>query len=335
MFRRITSSKPCIALALLLAATTITFGDESNNASESETGPNGFWLGIQAVSASDALKSHLRIDSGLLVEHLVPDAPGAKAGIERHDVLLKYNEEALNGIPDLVDAVAEFKGEEATVQLIRAGKEMTLKLTPAERPEGSVARIAIPSGDSAKNLREWLRGFEQGDGDTPLRFQWIRPGFAIPGRIERRMNLPEGMSICVTKENNGPAKIVVKKDGETWEATEDKLDELPEDVRPTVERFLGRGLSAQIDLSQNGREEWLKNLIPDEKTRKAMQEQFNRAIKVNPGQTWPNSPKILRSSDVEKQFDELRGELKRLHEKIDELHGQRSDKNDSGESNEN
>jgi len=324
MFDKIVITRFFAAMALLLAATTISHGDDSNNASDSET-VDSYWVGVQAVPANETLKSHLQIESGLIARHLVPDAPGAKAGIEVHDVLLKYNEKVLNDISDLVDAVAEYKGAEATVTLIRAGKETTLKVTPAERPEGSVARIAIPPDGAAKGVYEWLRNFEQGNGDTPLRFQYIRPGFAMPRRFEKRMNLPKGTTISVTKENDGPAKIVVKRDEETWEVTEDALDELPKDVRPMVERFLGRGFSAQIDLSQDS-DKWLKNIFSDEKTRKEWQEKLNRATKAVPLRHWPITPQTVPNAEIQKQFDELRGDLKLLHEKIDELHSQRSNR---------
>jgi len=45
--------------------------------------------------------------------------------------------------------------------------------------------------------------------------------------------------IAVTKTGNEPARISVKKDGQTWEVTEKELDKLPPDIRPHVERMLG------------------------------------------------------------------------------------------------
>ena len=52
--------------------------------------------------------------------------------------------------------------------------------------------------------------------------------------------LPKDMSVTITKEGEQPAKIVVKQGDKTWETTEDKLDDLPDEVRGHVQSFLGR-----------------------------------------------------------------------------------------------
>jgi hypothetical protein len=49
------------------------------------------------------------------------------------------------------------------------------------------------------------------------------------------------MSVVIRKEGDHPATITVKRGDEKWEVTEKELDKLPADVRPHVERMLGRG----------------------------------------------------------------------------------------------
>ena len=51
------------------------------------------------------------------------------------------------------------------------------------------------------------------------------------------------MSISIHKSDDEPTKITVKRDGETWEVTEDNLDELPEDVRGHVKQMLSNGVN--------------------------------------------------------------------------------------------
>ena len=48
------------------------------------------------------------------------------------------------------------------------------------------------------------------------------------------------MKISVAREGDGPAKIHVERDGKSWDATSDKLDDLPDDVRGQVEQMLSR-----------------------------------------------------------------------------------------------
>ena len=56
----------------------------------------------------------------------------------------------------------------------------------------------------------------------------------------RRHELPDDMTVTVTKHGKDPAKITVAQADKTWEVTEDKLDDLPEEIRPHAEAILGR-----------------------------------------------------------------------------------------------
>ena len=61
---------------------------------------------------------------------MVPDSPAAKAGFERHDILLKANDKPLAHPHDLIEVVSEVGEKEMVVDLIRGGKAKTLKVTP-------------------------------------------------------------------------------------------------------------------------------------------------------------------------------------------------------------
>ena len=96
-------------------------------------------------------------------------------------------------------------------------------------------------------MQKWMQGMSAngeagGDGQAPLQFRFIRPGAIVPGDVLVTVPLPPNMSIVISKEGDQPAKIVVKRGDEKWEVTEKELDKLPADVRPHVERMLGRGL---------------------------------------------------------------------------------------------
>jgi membrane-associated protease RseP (regulator of RpoE activity) len=56
--------------------------------------------------------------------------------LENHDVLLKVNDKPLESPEDLREAVVGSKGEPLTIQLLRARKELTVKLTPEKRQPG-------------------------------------------------------------------------------------------------------------------------------------------------------------------------------------------------------
>ncbi len=57
-------------------------------------------------------------------------------------------------------------------------------------------------------------------------------------------NMPNNVQVTITRENDGPAKIMVKRGEESWTLQSDDqeaLAKLPDDVRPFVEQMLQGG----------------------------------------------------------------------------------------------
>lgn len=51
-------------------------------------------------------------------------------------------------------------------------------------------------------------------------------------------NLPDDLTVSMTKKGSEPARITVKKGEQSWEITEKELDKLPDDVRKQVESVI-------------------------------------------------------------------------------------------------
>jgi hypothetical protein len=74
----------------------------------------------------------------------------------------------------------------------------------------------------------------------PFDFRNFGPGVIVGGG-RGMANMPNGVSISIHKEEGQPAQITVKRGDETWEVVGDdpkSLDQLPDDLRPFVERML-------------------------------------------------------------------------------------------------
>ena len=69
---------------------------------------------------------------GAVVEHVSPDGPAGKAGIQRHDILLSVGDKPIKGPRDLSEAVNASEGKELTIKLLRGGKPQTVTVTPAK-----------------------------------------------------------------------------------------------------------------------------------------------------------------------------------------------------------
>jgi len=69
--------------------------------------------------------------SGVLVSELLPDAPGARAGLVPGDVMVALDGAAVGGVDDLHRALTEEKvGREVVLAVLRAAEMMTLRAIP-------------------------------------------------------------------------------------------------------------------------------------------------------------------------------------------------------------
>jgi membrane-associated protease RseP (regulator of RpoE activity) len=185
-----------------------------------------------------------------LVANVVPEGPAAKAGVKNNDILLRANDVELHEMADLVDLVAtegEKKGQIA-VEVLRRGQRETVYITPEERPGdlpghpgGAFGRafepgFGVPGGPGI--AQDLLHEF----GDMPFEFRQFGPGVIVGGG--GAANLPNGVSVSITKQNDEPARITVKRGGESWEIVGDdpeSLNQLPAELRPFVEQMLHGG----------------------------------------------------------------------------------------------
>lgn len=112
--------------------------------------PGKYFIGVHCEKVDDALRSHLQIEAGrgLIIKEIVPDSPAAKAGLQTHDVLLYAGQKPLADVNELVQVINDAGAEGLIVELgiLRGGKEMTLQVTPEERPAVAQVQQAIPEG---------------------------------------------------------------------------------------------------------------------------------------------------------------------------------------------
>ena len=220
-----------------------------------------YWLGLELDELPAVAKEQLGLSGGLVVESVVEDSPAAKAGLRANDILVKAGDAAIAEPADLLKAVGEAKDKELVLTIVRGGKETTIKATPAKRPKGEGIELkthrferrlpepgAAPGGaeraEATKLLEEALAklrtDLDKAGGET-VRMLFARPGVVAKRDVLKAVEFPKNLTVRVTKEGTGPAKIYVKRDDKEWEVTEDKLKELPEDIWIHVEPMLGKG----------------------------------------------------------------------------------------------
>jgi membrane-associated protease RseP (regulator of RpoE activity) len=221
--------------------------------------PSSHWIGVVVRPCDEVIRKHLKLEGGLVVDEVTPDSPAAKAGIEKHDILLTLNDASVADLKSLMDFLSENKEKVIVVKLLHDGAARTVEVAPAERPqdqfkffpEGGFS-FQLPEGGVPKEIELWMKEFAKDperarawrfEGE-PFRARFFHPGVLL-GEEEKveleaaQGKLPENLQITVKKQGDKPAKITVQRGDEKWEVTDEQLDKLPDDVRAHVETFLG------------------------------------------------------------------------------------------------
>ena len=275
-----------------------------------------YWVGVHAIPIDDALKSQLKLEDRLIVRSVMPNSPAATGGIQQHDILLKIGDHVVRNLDDLLKAVAGHDVKTVKVVVLRGGKELTLDMQPTERPadfEANLGReqraeLLADQLDSAWTpLGGWLRG------PAGARLRMVGPGV-----IENLQKLPGNLSITVTKHNDEPVRITVKRDDNTWEITGDEIDKLPEDLREHVRRRIhhqpgtfARGLEFMLPGVEDGAIHLDSNALLPEAIDGVLREQWERAAK--------QIDQLQRRLSEDDPFKALQEEMKSLRREVEKL----------------
>jgi hypothetical protein len=234
-----------------------------------------YWIGVGCEPASESLRSQLGLeaDKGLVVNEVMDGSPAKAAGIQPHDVLVSVlftsddsnavaAEQMLADISQLSGSVQQSGGKPLSVVLVRKGKQQTVEVTPAERPQPEFTLLEANSfhidigkpphnpekvQELLRQLQEELGGGPQGTmrlhmtapvvvaapPQAPITFPAPAQG-TVQGFVARveKSGLPAGMTLTITKTGNNPARIEVKQgEGKIWGAKEDEIDTLPVEAR--------------------------------------------------------------------------------------------------------
>ncbi|MBC8356774.1 MAG: PDZ domain-containing protein [Planctomycetes bacterium] len=264
-----------------------------------------YWIGVHAVPVDEALKSQLNIDARLIIRSVMPDSPGADAGLQQFDILLKFGDRDIKNIEELLKSVAASEGKAVKVVVLRGGKESTLDIQPTERP----ASIApnLPGGAGWKPLEAWF------GGPAGSRLRIVGPGV-----FEGLNALPGNLSIDVSRENDDPANITVKRDNETWKITENEIDELPEELREYVRRRLASprvALEWSPQLRLRGTDDGAIRVFPHTQ----IPEGVDGSLREQLGRAFQQLEQLQQRMSEDDPFKALQEEMKSLRREFEKL----------------
>lgn len=178
---------------------------------ESEMGSRTF-LGVETTRVGATLGKQLGLDRGvgLVVARVVPES-GAMAVLEKHDLLVKFEDQLLIS-PEQLGVLVQAKAPGTAVELtvMRGGQERLVTATLGEKKAKSVfikhGNMALPA--SAKISRDEVKGlFADADGTGQGLFVERREGDTATIKV---MNINRG-SIIFT-DDEGTVKLISDDD---------------------------------------------------------------------------------------------------------------------------
>ncbi|MDO5567586.1 MAG: PDZ domain-containing protein, partial [Planctomycetia bacterium] len=143
----------------------VPFSDAGSPGMSAPINPSQYWIGASIAPVPEILAAQLDLPegTGVLVVNVVPEAPAAKAGIAKYDVLVKVGKTEIKGATAIGDILDNEKGAPQTFEIYRKGKLITLNVTPEKRPDSPDAFL---SNDADASGRSQIRV--------------VRPGIIVP-----------------------------------------------------------------------------------------------------------------------------------------------------------
>ena len=136
------------------------------------------WIGlsVQDLTGEAAKRIGISRKGGVVVSEIIPGGPAAKAGLEVGDVIVRFGERSIDAAQRLRWDVACAKaGEQVPVQVLRKGRTMRLRVTPANQPDQEHASLEVPASRHLVEL-----GLTVADTDGPGA---VEAGLATPAGV--------------------------------------------------------------------------------------------------------------------------------------------------------
>ncbi|MFQ5787367.1 MAG: DegQ family serine endoprotease [Thermodesulfobacteriota bacterium] len=144
------------------------------------------WLGVlvQQITPEIAESMDLKDPQGALVADVTPGGPADKAGLKRGDVIVEFDGNEIEDMPDLPKSVAVNKpGTVSRIKYIRDGKQRTVNLKLGELPN----EVALSSGIVNNEVQN----------DLGLIVQEINP------QIQRKFGIDDINGVIITNVRSG------------------------------------------------------------------------------------------------------------------------------------
>ena len=242
-------------------------------------------FGVSSDELSEELAAQLPVarGTGVIIRHVVENSPAAKAGVQKHDILLKLDEQIITDGRQLQKLVrAKKAGDVVEITFLRKGQEQKLKATLEEsmQPDGGNASLELPVIDLGAGkvaVQDLLKNYAAAAGSSG-------------GRANLLITSPDGK--VVTNLDTGDINIAplirkaeqAVKESNIAEDILKKLEQTLSDIRANAERAGEEAVKAMKQAEEAARRAAEAAKRAEEKV-----ERDQQPDKADPNRKGPNS----------------------------------------------
>ena len=196
------------------------------------------WIGVsvQSLTPEMAQAFGLKETKGALVGDVVAGSPADAAGLKRGDVIISFDGKEIKNMSDLPKIVAETPiGQTVDLKIMRKGKEIDLKITVAEMPEGKLASsMVLPEEGLGMKVHDIIPSIQREFGikdktgvvvidvvpASPADDAGIQPGDVIK-EVDRKpiKNLKDYNAVIGKIGENKPLLFLIRRGDQTFYVT--------------------------------------------------------------------------------------------------------------------
>ena len=261
----------------------------------------------------DLLVKHLRLEpgQGVRISNVQQNSPADKAGLERDDIIIGFEDEKIRSLEQLVDAVQQAGvGAEVSLEIIHLGERKTIELQlEAFKDEHGLKYPSEP-----EIFQSWRPGkmFRLKPGDK----DWMEIELPFDGKsleVYDYHHSDDGESYSITIEGNPEdedALITVRIGSDEYKTTIGEIDKLPEKYRQVAQEALENSREYS---SQRRKTITRKFSIPS----MPKPDEFLKYFKEK--ERFHIPPDLPKFGPDNKMFDKIEEQMRKMQERIEEL----------------
>jgi len=286
------------------------------------------WLGVelQDVTASLKERKELGTSKGAYVIAVIDESPAAKAGIERGDVIVKFDGATIDDSDDLMEAVRKTPPKtEVKIELLRKSERKSLAATLGKQraPEAYSYNFRMPRMPRMPQMprmpslprQRFGSHFDASDATFGLELQ------SLTRQLAEYLEVPGGRGLLVAEVDQGSAAekagfkagdVILKLNGASVRDIDDLHEELA-DMRDTT---------AKVEIVRKGKAVTLSLRVEKEEEDDEEEEGDDSSIDLwtpHGGHTWQGEHPSLRETFIYLR-ETFRTLEERLREKVQHLH---------------